>query len=701
MASELDKLLLGLVFCATSSAQTGFAPWHRLPLTPPITKVHARDLNGDGADDLVVATAMGLEVRYSDGTGRFSSYPAVVLPFGGLSSAGFGDLDRDGDLDLVVSNPGSLTFVENLGGGRFRGGVTSPRNGRSFGWLELGDFDRDGWPDAALIEPGTWNLDIAFGNGAGYFPSMLSIPLPGQVIHPPRLVDMRADGSPEIIQEYTGGTVVVSVSTLRQPLIAPVPTSTGTGGGVLAVLDMNGDGLEDLVRMRSGVFPLPDHLTATLQDGVGGFQPEFVLHVLNTSSPQLIVGHFDGGRDEDLVILDSDTSTYLLREGSQATRLTRNEGPIEPFATAGDFDLDGDTDLVDFAFSALTTYEQRARYSLHLSFDEPAGHITYDRSRGNLDTFALEVRGTNRWQADPGLGRDIYRGADPGSGVLSHGGWLPVGPPGQGLPSQSGSFTVTWWQRRTSVTPVGDAKFFRGAGIQAHHEVASGSNLVLTAGNAMIRSTRSITTPGVWVHVAIVVDLQRNLFELWLDGNPEGSAPLPTGFSSRFDMFDFGAGPLGHDPATRDFDLDEFHYVPRALTRAEILRTAAHEDASVAVIGGGCFEHGANEGLLVEGTPRAGELLRVRVETGSALGPKILVAGLSATGLAGLPLPFDLTPGCPLRVSTDVVIPLTSSELEFRLPSPFVTPIENVYLQAIVLDAGVRTTRAWDLRIAP
>jgi len=133
--------------CADKTAEIGLPPAGAPSLV--------RDLNGDGAVDVVVAVGDRAGVYLNDGKGRFTVRDGDLKKFLQTRDPYFlrtfpVDLDNDGDADLVVSSPrrGREEVHENLGAGRFR------RVLRARGWdsdpIAICDINDDGLMDVVI-----------------------------------------------------------------------------------------------------------------------------------------------------------------------------------------------------------------------------------------------------------------------------------------------------------------------------------------------------------------------------------------------------------------------------------------------------------------------------------------------------------------------------------------------------------------------
>jgi hypothetical protein len=153
--------------------------------TAAVRGVAFADINGDLTQDLLVTegnqTFGRLHVFYNNGSGSFAAagYSPLYVQ-NDPTAVGARDLDGDGDQDVLVttgtavnSTPGGVTVLENTGGGTWR--RSSYAADYSTNALALGDIDDDGLPgvahgDAAIVntDGGTLTVLGAFQKGAGF-----------------------------------------------------------------------------------------------------------------------------------------------------------------------------------------------------------------------------------------------------------------------------------------------------------------------------------------------------------------------------------------------------------------------------------------------------------------------------------------------------------------------------------------------------
>jgi hypothetical protein len=222
-----------------------------------------------------------------------------------LSGAGLIDLDGDGDLDLFLSSHGSY------------GSLTALNDGKGHFTLATGTF-----PKSELLLPadidndGKVDFSATYQDGGGQW--WLGAPMPG-------------------IVNFKATTVTRDGGQARQQ----------------ALMDTDGDGKIDWLR-GAGAGVLIDK-----GDGMGGFQSTTSM-VVNPGGEEIAVipCDVDGDGDQDMFVefgrydtYGPDGATRLYRNdgGGKFTEITTDAGLYEMgFALqgVGDFDQDGDTDII-------------------------------------------------------------------------------------------------------------------------------------------------------------------------------------------------------------------------------------------------------------------------------------------------------------------------------------------------------------------
>ncbi len=216
--------------------------------------------------------------------------------------------------------------------------------------LATADVTGDGVPDIVVVNSGLSQVVVYPGLGGGMLgaPMVTQTAAPAGTLRGVVLADLDNDGDLDINALSSPGGVYPlenngsgSFGTFSQNQ----PTTTyGTDARTAVSSDFNLDGFVDLYKLSaSGEGRL------LIGDGAGGFL-NGASNTLPSGAGNPILGDFDGDGLDDVITVNfgHDTAAYLRNDGAGALNLNQlfatGDGPVS--ALAGDWDNDGDTDLI-------------------------------------------------------------------------------------------------------------------------------------------------------------------------------------------------------------------------------------------------------------------------------------------------------------------------------------------------------------------
>jgi hypothetical protein len=245
-----------------------------LPNSGAVAGVEA-DFNDDKNMDIVMLgsvnasnpTVYNISFFAGNGDGTFKA--PVSIP---ISSAEIpvqiqtADFNHDGRPDFaVLCQSGDLLVYIGNGDGTFKAPITSKVGVTSGGqWMQfaVGDINNDGFPDllvSAAYSYATYTTSTMLGNGDGSFQAPVPVTqLPAQGSNNYQrfiLADMNGDGKLDILADINNGAQVLFLAgngngTFKPSVVAvtlPAGFTDQSEGSAPAILDLNGDGVPDIV----------------------------------------------------------------------------------------------------------------------------------------------------------------------------------------------------------------------------------------------------------------------------------------------------------------------------------------------------------------------------------------------------------------------------------------------------------------------
>jgi hypothetical protein len=357
MNGTVKTLFLVLLAATGASAQFTAASGSPFATGSMPRSVAVGDFNGDGKPDFVTVSFNGSSVTVLLGNGSGGFTPTGPFAVGtNPQSVAVADFNGDGKPDLVTANfsGNSVTVLLGNGSGGFTATASSPVSvGASPVFVATGDFNGDGKFDIVTANSGDNSITVLLGDGTGRFAAAAGSPFAvGANPQSVAVADLSGDGILDIVAANAGDNTVTELlgdGTGGFTVAAGSPFSVGVQPQSVAAGDLNGDGKLDIVTADAG----SNNLTELLGDGTGGFTAATGSPFAAGANPQsLAIADFNGDGNLDIVAVNSgnNTATVLLGNGTGGF----TPAPSSPFATGlypqsvavADFNGDGKPDFV-------------------------------------------------------------------------------------------------------------------------------------------------------------------------------------------------------------------------------------------------------------------------------------------------------------------------------------------------------------------
>lgn len=316
----------GLVGAARELGNTGPNRNDSSLLHPPVQMAKG-DVNGDGAPDLVIASAQHLTYLQNDGAGIFANAaPGIERTTAATQvSLVVGDFDGDAFADAAVAQSSPNAIVVSSGGPSGLTGLVSYALPAAPRQIVAGDFNRDGLVDLAVLDV-LESISILPGAGSGAFDASAldTFAASGTRID---AADADNDGASDLV---TCGSTGVVYRHNRGDGTFTTATVTADPTGSVRFSDYSGDGAPDLFVAKAppALVTIPDPVPLNLyplarifvNDGGGGFAQNIPLrewsNEARTHMVDAIAVDFGGDRGPDLFY-----STFRIKGGAQGYAL--------------------------------------------------------------------------------------------------------------------------------------------------------------------------------------------------------------------------------------------------------------------------------------------------------------------------------------------------------------------------------------------
>ncbi|GEM_PF-687144 len=321
------------------------------------TSVALADVNGDGFLDVVSANSDGNNVSVLVGNGDGTLQTAVLYPAGdGPKHLAVKDVDGDGLNDIVTANAvgNNVSVLSGNGDGTFQLQRTlAVGDGPSF--VSIEDISGDGINDIVTANAGAdysslGDVTVLRGNGDGTFQAPLRLMVGDRPVAL-AVGDVTGDGVRDIVTANAGGD---NISVLKGDgrgsfQTSPRTFAVGDGPSSVFVGDITGDGIDDIVTANAGTYGSGGDVSVLKGNANGTFQT--AQHFAAGDGPRSVsVVDLNGDGIEEIITANYDSNNVSVLPGNgdgtfQAAQ-SFSVGDRPQFVSVDDVDGDGFDDIV-------------------------------------------------------------------------------------------------------------------------------------------------------------------------------------------------------------------------------------------------------------------------------------------------------------------------------------------------------------------
>lgn len=374
-----------------------FQPKQSYPTGPVPLRIVVADLNGDGHPDIIEISLTELEIWLNDGHGAFTfanSYP-VPAQVGDIVVS---DLNGDHIPDIAITYMGSqdITVWYGTGGGAFTASKVIPHSLNTLGaalGIGIADVNGDGKQDLVVSYGG--EVGVYLGNGDGSYQPAIVYQVGVNGASDLTLADMNGDGHIDIL--VTGGILYGNGDGTFQPWEEWVFGTTGISAADLftynalgtdsvrtKVVDINGDGLPDIVTMNS-----TDSVSIFLQNSNHLFQPP-ITYLAPDQLSDITVADVNGDNRPDIIVTASTRFTnavQILEQQKETAPVFSN--PNLTLKSPVNGSITGQVSATDAEGDSITYSILQSPKSGSAQIDSATGAFSYFSSTGFADSFTI------------------------------------------------------------------------------------------------------------------------------------------------------------------------------------------------------------------------------------------------------------------------------------------------------------------------